>query len=85
MGGIGGVWPIRGKAVVRAGCASMVQHPGLSYPMNRLALQPVPCAPDVVTIRRIRLITNVHFRLMKRASDKRVIIRTKAKYFANPT
>ena len=67
------------------GCASIVQRPGLSYPMNWLALQPAPCAPEVVTIRWIQLITNVHFRLKKRASDKRVIIRTKAKYFANPT
>jgi hypothetical protein len=77
------------KAVGQAGVAAArgkVPAPGfiLTYP-NRLALQPAPYAPEVVTIRWIQLITNIRFRLKKRASDTRVIIRAKAKYFAKPT
>ena len=39
------------------------------YPMNRLRRQPFPEPLEATTIRWIQLITNVHFRLKRRASD----------------
>ena len=77
----------RGRAVVQAGmAAARGKVPALGFILSEQAsVATRSLRPEVVTIRWIQLITNVRFRLKKRASDTRVIIRTKAKYFAKPT
>ena len=75
------------KAVGQAGVAAArgkVPAPGFIL-SEQASVATRSLRPEVVTIRLIQLITNVRFRLKKRASDTRVIIRTKAKYFAKPT
>ena len=74
----------RGKAVVVFAARGKVPAPGFIL-SEQASVATRSLRPEVVTIRLIQLITNVRFRLKKRASDTRVIIRTKAKYFAKPT